>query len=91
MNRCHTLGNNFCFPYIPRNSDVLSNASRGFKLQTHLEYRTPTPLSICFRSLGRFKPSSIQEGKEAMYGQKTVNQYIFRDRFEFFDGKEQSL
>ena len=76
MNKMYTLGNNFCFPYISRNSDVLSNASReGFKLQTHLEYRTPTPLSICFRSLAASagKLNSRREKRLCMDKRRSIN------------------
>ena len=57
-----------------------------FKLIWNIAYQLPYPFASDLWAASSWQ-AQFKKGEEAMYGQKTVKEYIFRDRFEFFDIK----
>lgn len=58
----------------------------NYKLIWNIAHQLPYPFASDLWAASSWQ-AQFKKGKEAMYGQKTVEQYIFRDRFEFFDIK----
>lgn len=54
-----------------------------FKLIWNIAHQLPYPFASDLWAASSWQAQFLK-GEEAMYGQKTVKQYIFRDRFEFF-------
>ena len=58
----------------------------NYKLIWNIAHQLPYPFASDLWAASSWQ-AQFKKGKQAMYGQKTVNQYIFRERFEFFDIK----
>ena len=57
-----------------------------YKLIWNIAHQLPYPFASDLWAASSWQ-AQFKKGKNAKYGQKTVNQYIFRERFELFDIK----
>jgi len=55
-----------------------------YKLIWNIAHQLPYPFATDLWAASSWQ-AQFQQSQEAMYGQKTVKEYIYRDRFEFFD------
>ena len=58
--------------------------NRKYKLIWNIAHPLPFPFASDLWAASSWQ-AQFKKGKEAKYGQKTVDEYIFRDRFELFD------
>ena len=58
----------------------------NYKLIWNIAHQLPYPFASDLWTASSWQ-AQMRKGKDAMYGEKTVGQYIFRDRFEFFNIK----